>query len=378
MKVLFIHNSLAEYRIEFMRALSRLCNVHYLITDQSEAQKIYGLQLPELDDMNITFLKSRKEKKEIAAYIVKDKPDLVVAPPLDDFYQLQCAWIAVKTAHKHGIKLAYWTEKWEYEWRLQPFRKKIKNLIHRMAIHSITRHCAVCIAAGSKIAEYFRTIGVKEENIRICYNSSVSPSCENLDIHKQYSIPKNNKIILFLGRIVPRKGCIILIEAFDKLLSNHDDITLLIVGDGDDMENCKNKVRQLKIDENVIFTGKVQPNKRAAFYLGADVSVLPSYALGGVIEAWGLTVNESLEQGTPVVSTNVVCSAHDLLDGECGIMVQENNVEELSEAIEKIIYAPNKEAQRKACLQKYEEFSVPNMARRFYDAFVFATGKEYN
>lgn len=374
MKVLFIHNSLAEYRIEFMKELSKMCDVHFLITDQGEAQRIYGLQLPDLKELNITFLKSRKEKGKIADYIRDEQPDIVMAPPIDDFYQLQCAWIAVKAAKKYGKKISYWTEKWEYEWNKQPFKKKVKNLLHRIAISSVTRHCSVCMAAGSKIAEYFRTIGVKDENIKICYHSSVSPKCDPVDLHAMYSIPEGNKIILFLGRIVPRKGCLILINAFKQLLDKHNNLSLLIVGDGEDLPNCKKLVQELGIESSVIFPGKVQPSRRAAYYAASDISVLPSFALGGVIEAWGLTVNESLEQGTPVVSTDVVCSAHDLLDGECGIMVKENDVEDLAKAMEKLLFATDKKKQSVACFRKYEEFSVPNMAKLFYDAFVYATG----
>ena len=96
--------------------------------------------------------------------------------------------------------------------------------------------------------------------------------------------------------------------------------------------------------------------------------VLPSYAYLGTSEAWGLTVNEALEQGTPVVATTVVGAAYDLLDGNCGDMVEENNIESLANGIRKYLRIDKNDIEN-VCIEKYSMYSVENMANGFYNAF---------
>ena len=125
------------------------------------------------------------------------------------------------------------------------------------------------------------------------------------------------------------------------------------------------------------FIGLVSPKERKTYFKESDVFVLPSFSLGGTIEAWGLTVNEALEQGTPVVSTNVVGAAFDLLDGECGMMVPERNVTDMSKAISHFLLISDKEKLYKICQSRYERFSVDNMACSFYNSVKLLLGNEY-
>lgn len=110
----------------------------------------------------------------------------------------------------------------------------------------------------------------------------------------------------------------------------------MICGEGDYLQVCIKYVKDRGL-KRVIFTGKVQPDLRAAYYKRADIFTIPSIPLNGVIEAWGLTVNESLEQGTPVISTNTVGASIDLITDQNGIIVSPGSVLELAEAIDKLL-----------------------------------------
>lgn len=368
MRVLFIHNSVPEYRIEFMRHLSDKCDVRYLITDPQIAQTVYGIVKINTTGLDIVNMGSFTQLK---GEIKKYNPDIVVVPPVDDFYQFFCGLYAICMARFKGSKLVFWSEGWKSF--NMPFVKRCKKLVHRCMKFIIARLCDHCIASGSRSAMYFKTLGVDDSRISIAYDSSTSPICSDIDIRTKYNLPLEARIVLFLGRIVPRKGLDLLIRAIALL--NVKNVYLIVAGDGVHKSDCKRLAANLNLVDKVKFIGKIQPNSRAAYFRASDVFVLPSYTLGGTIEAWGLTVNESLEQGTPVVATNAVGAAYDLLDGECGTMVEENNVRELAEAIRHYIVKPKSEQVSKYCNERYEKFSVKKMANEFYMAFRLISSK---
>lgn len=364
MRVAFIHNSVPEYRIEFMRQLSNKCDVKYLITDPKLAQKVYGvvnINTVNVDIVNMSGFTQLKD--EIKKYC----PDIIVVPPVDDFYQFFCGIYAICIARLIRSKLVFWSEGWESF--NMPFVKKCKKKVHRCMKFIIARLCDQCIASGSRSAMYFKTLGVDTGRIAVAYDSSTSPICADINIRAKCNIPLDARIVLFLGRIVQRKGLDLLIKAVASL--KEDNVYLVVAGDGEHKSTCEKLVTDLNFEEKVKFIGKIQPDSRAAYFRAADVFVLPSFTLGGTIEAWGLTVNESLEQGTPVIATNAVGAAYDLLDGKCGSMVKENNVFELAEAIRHYIDKPKSELVSKYCRERYEKFSVKNMANDFYKTFKY-------
>lgn len=354
-KVLFIHNSIAEYRIEFWKILDKKVGLDLWITQRRLADKIYGLE-KDTSELNISFvnvtefLKSRKLRKY----------NTVVLPPADGIKEIFVCMAVGIQCRVLKIPCYYWTEKWESDWRKQPFLKKAKNIIHRIVITVILFISKNCICSGSKAYNYVCNLGVKRKNISIAYNSSTSPKTDSINIHKKYNIPtEKTKIILYIGRIIERKGLMYLIKAFEQI--RDDSYWLLICGDGEYRKRCENYVRDRKID-NVIFTGKIQPNERGSYYSASNVFVLPSFPYKGTIEGWGLVVNESLECGTPVIATKAVGAAWDLLDGYNGRMINYQSYKELVEAIVDICSGDSRE---KYCKDSYKKFSVEKMAEAF-------------
>jgi len=111
-------------------------------------------------------------------------------------------------------------------------------------------------------------------------------------IANEFKIKPEDFIFLYLGRIVNVKGVDIILEAFHELdLKNSK---LIIVGDGDQLENIKNLNSRLKNKEQVIFTGKRYDTP--SFYSLADYSVSASK-----YETFGFVILESLGCGTPVI-----------------------------------------------------------------------------
>lgn len=360
-KVLFIHNTLPEYRIQFFSELAKFVDLTLVITDQKLATSIYQLSSKIPDTLKVVNVDNVSSIKQI---IDETDWNIVVLPPVDTPYQARCAYSALKASKAKGIKTIYWTEKWEAPLNMQPFTKRFKNKIQAMLIGYFARKVDLCVAAGSMSEKYYLALGVEQSKIRIAYDSSTSPAVTtNIDIRKRYQIPQDAHVVLFLSRVVKRKGCDLLVYAVQKLA--FQKTYLLVCGEGEQLREVKGLVDEEKI-KNVVFCGKVQPNDRAAYFAQSDVFVLSSYSLGGVIEAWGLTCNEALEQGTPVIGTTAVGAVHDLADGECCMMVKENNIEALAKGLNQILI---KSKQTNMCKERYVKFSVENMAKSFYHAF---------
>ncbi len=364
MKILFIHNTLAEYRISFFHELSCLVDLDILITEEKLASSIYNFTPLEEIFNTLNIIKLSKVKN-IESIIENGTYDIVVLPPIDNFYQIRCAHCALLACRTKGIKTVFWTEKWEALKELQPLTKRIKNYIQAQFISFFANKCDLCIVSGTKSKNYLRSKGIVESKINVAIDSSTSvPYKGKIDIREKYNIPKDGKIILYLGRLVKRKGCEILIDAFGKL-SNDNLLYLVICGEGNEEITLRNYIKKYKIN-NVIFTGKVDPKIRSAYFKQSNLFVLPSYTYKGVIEAWGLTVNESLEQGTPVVVTTAVGAGYDLSDNKCCIMVNENDRNALMEGIKKIMSNGDMTAK---CRKRYSLFNVEGMAKSFYNVF---------
>lgn len=362
MKILFVHNAIAEYRIAFFQELSKLVELDILITEENKANSIYNLKKEIPTDLNIRYIHTINEIKTV---IINGYYDIIILPPIDNFYQLRCAFAIILICKKLQKKTIYWTEKWEPRKNIQPKLKRIKNFIQAQLIAFFARQADYCIAAGSKSKAYLNSLGISDNKIEIAFDSSTSSKyLGNINIRDEHNIPHNGKIILYLGRLIKRKGCDILIKSFSKFHSDNL-VYLLICGEGNDQDVFKDfiKINDIK---NVIFAGKVEPQIRSEFFKQSDVFVLPSYSYKGIIEAWGLTVNESLEQGTPVVVTTAVGAGYDLSDGECCIMVKENDSEDLSKGIKRILYSCDL---TEVCKERYNLFNIPKMAKHFYLAF---------
>lgn len=364
MRVLFIHNTVPEYRVAFFTELSKLVDLDILVTEPNLAQSIYKVSYCLPKSLKI---KTLNKTSTLSSIIRNEQYDIVVLPPIDNRWQLQCAYKALRICQLYRIRTVYWTEKWEAERQKQPFGKKVKNFIQAKAISYFAKRCDLCIAAGTKSKQYYLDNKIALDKICIAFDSSTSPAViAPVKIRENYRISSDGKIILFMGRLIKRKGCEILIDSFKKMVCLNEKLYLLICGDGEELQILQSKVKRESI-KNVIFAGAISPNIRSAYYEASDVFVLPSYSLNGTIEAWGLTINEALECGLPVVVSDAVGAAYDLSDGKCCIMIHENDSESIRIAINKIL---SEKDLSEYCKQRYSFFSVKNMAKSFYESFL--------
>ena len=110
---------------------------------------------------------------------------------------------------------------------------------------------------------------------------------------------RNRRALLFLGRLHPKKGCDILIEAFAQI---HDESVALVLAGPDQVgwqAELQRRVDQLKIADRVVFPGMLQGEMKLAALTVADAFILPSHQ-----ENFGMAVVEALADGLPVLISN--------------------------------------------------------------------------
>lgn len=219
-----------------------------------------------------------------------------------------------------------------YPPRLRFFMHHLYPLSARRAAKVLT----ISQFSKSQIAKVYR---IPEERIVVTYvgvSSEFHPveNREAIDrVCEKYGV--NDRYILFVGRIEPRKNIGTLIDAYHRLKSDYNVAQkLVIVGMKDplfaDFYNCM----LAKADnESVIFTGGVAQEDLPHLYNGADLFVYPSFA-----EGFGLPVIEAMACGTPVITSDTASLPE--VVGNAGVMVPPQDLDKLTEAMYNVLSDP--------------------------------------
>lgn len=149
---------------------------------------------------------------------------------------------------------------------------------------------------------------------------------EKFELKNSLNIDKNDKVILFLGRIAEEKSIDKVIKIMPDVFSKIQNAKFLIVGDGPSRENLENMTKELNIENKVIFTGAVPWDKVPLYYSIGDVFVNASST-----ETQGLTFIEAMASGVPVVAKYAPNISEFIHSGENGVLVK--NDKEFSKAI---------------------------------------------
>jgi glycosyltransferase involved in cell wall biosynthesis len=187
------------------------------------------------------------------------------------------------------------------------------------------------------------------------------------ELETLYSQVKGKKVILFLGRIHPKKGLDILAKAFGKIARIKSNICLLIVGP--DNNNYQRKIGKILSSENVldkaVFTGTLTGAKKLASLSGSNVFVLPSHS-----EGFGMSILEAMICGLPVVITKE-CHFPEVKKMQAGKIIN-GNVDELAEIILELLDNPDLcrrmgDAGRQLVKDKYTWDQAANMMIDHYE-----------
>jgi len=208
--------------------------------------------------------------------------------------------------------------------------------------------------------------GLPSNKIKVIYSG--------VDLEKfkdKREIPKKHKIdkgyLLFVGRIVPRKGIEYLLHAFKLIRKQKEKVKLLIIGQGEKayQELLIKLTKQLKIENDVYFLKNVTDEDLPAFYHNASLFVFPS-----LVEGFGLVCLEAMACGKPVVASNIPGVREVVIHGKTGILVPPRNPAKLAEAILGLLNDESiKNKLGKNALSRSKQFSWEKTAKEVYRCY---------
>lgn len=167
--------------------------------------------------------------------------------------------------------------------------------------------------------------------------------------------PKNKKVILFMGRLVDRKGVDTLIKAFSEVLKSNNEHELFIAGDGQEAHNLRTLVKKLDIDDKVHFLGYVSGSRKFNLLYLADIYALPSINVGDQAEGLPIAFMEAVSAGCTTVISDAT-GAHEVAkDGENTFIFKAGSVEDLKSKLLKAMDLNSK--QKKEFKQSVLKFS---------------------
>ena len=184
------------------------------------------------------------------------------------------------------------------------FDKSSKKIVEYLTLFYCDKTANELIVPTKKTYDLFKNKYEVDKNIHIIptgieierfYKENVNKK-KVTNLKKDLMLLKDDFVIVFVGRIAKEKNIVFLLEAQKELAKKYDNIKLIVIGDGPDLEEYKKLVEKYKIKDNVIFTGKVPWEEVPCYYQLADV-----FATASTTETQGLTVIEAMAGGvTPL------------------------------------------------------------------------------
>lgn len=229
------------------------------------------------------------------------------------------------------------------------FHEDQNDLARRPLWKTAAKHLGVsAMLRGSKALyvgthnyQWYRHYGVKDRDLYFAPHAADNERLradalallpERTNLRRRFGIREDSgPVILTVARIIPVKQPLMLLEAFQILRSSRR-CTLLIVGSGELEGAIRAQVRKHRIPD-VVMPGFVNQSEIAQAYACGDIFALPSSS-----ETWGLSVNEAMNFGLPVVVSDKVGCAVDLVrDGENGYVIPFHSPEVLADRLARLV-----------------------------------------
>ena len=215
---------------------------------------------------------------------------------------------------------------------LQPRPLHIR-IVKEFYLRNLFRKISAFASIGQYNTEYYRHYGVSRDKIQLApytvdndyfQSRTVEARLEAERLREELSIFERT-VILFSAKFIPKKRPLELIDGFYRS-GISSDCVLVFAGDGEMKSLMEKRIAELGIVTSVIFLGFRNQSQMPATYALGDLFVIPSS-----IEPWGLAVNEAMNLGLPIIASDMVSSARDLiLQGENGWVYPSGDIDRLA------------------------------------------------
>jgi len=244
-----------------------------------------------------------------------------------------------------------------------------RTWLRRLFLRWVYRHVDVALYVGENNRAYFEAHGLSEgrlawvphaiDNARFAEAPDAAEKARRW--RSDIGIPTDAPVVLFAGKLGRKKAPDVLLDAFLQLKDERSH--LAVVGSGP-MED--ELMARAEGHPRIHFLGFQNQSQMPVVYRLGDVFVLPSRGPG---ETWGLAINEAMACGRPVVVTERVGCAPDLVDGTNGRVVPPEDTGALKEALNELLRDQERlQAMGNSSAERIQDWSIEIAADRTVNA----------
>lgn len=219
---------------------------------------------------------------------------------------------------------------------------------------------AVSKAIAQETAKFYH---LPEEKIVVIHNGVNLSSFSDSLTEEQNA----DHSILFVGRLIWRKGVKYLVDAMPHILSEYPDTKLVLVGNGEQKRFLQRRIKKLRIQNSVLFLSNISRERLYSLYREASVYVQPS-----LYEPCGIAILEAMSMGKPVVASRVGGIPELITNGKEGLLVEPRNSLQLARAITNIFSDESlrKKLANNATKKVLSEFTWKGVARKTLELYL--------
>ncbi len=228
----------------------------------------------------------------------------------------------------------------ETPYKQEKLHSALKLLIRKLFLTQFMfRFIDRFLFVGKQNAEFYRYYGVEDKNLVFVpyavdnerfYSDYQKLKSKKENLKEKLRLPKQNFVILYSGKYIPKKRPLDLLKAFH--LINKKEASLVMIGEGELRGEMERYIRDNNVN-NVTLTGFINQSSISSYYAIGDVFVMCSQEG----ETWGLSINEAMNFELPVVASDLVGSTDDLIvENETGFTYKCGNIKELSNILSRL------------------------------------------
>jgi len=212
--------------------------------------------------------------------------------------------------------------------RRQGIHTDYQRTINEVERHMISQSSKVICCSNYMARQIFETFNVQREKLYVIPNgvdaSKFDIKIDYQGVRRRYVKP-NEKMVVYVGRLVHEKGVHVLIGAVPKVLSALPNVSFVIVGEGGMQDYLSKEAWDFGVAHRVFFTGFVDGKTLVSLYKASDAAVFPS-----LYEPFGITALEAMAAKTPVVVSDTGGLAEIVEHDKTGVKVYPNNSDSLA------------------------------------------------
>jgi glycosyltransferase involved in cell wall biosynthesis len=223
------------------------------------------IKIPLLDYVSIVFT----HRKEINRQIEEFKPDVIIS------FGILNSYLAVKAAMRNGIPFVYY---WiDVLHRLIPFN--LLQGIGEKLEKKILRQTDLVLTINDKLKDYVVASGAAPDKTQVIRAGidleQFKPSADAGNIRKQYGLKETDIVLFFMGWLYHFSG---LKEVAKELaMKGIENLKMLVVGEGDALEDLARLRTKYNLQEKLILTGQRPYTEMPSFIAAANICILPAY-----------------------------------------------------------------------------------------------------